>query len=143
MNDRRSGLSLLEMLVVLAIMGMMVSLIGARLVTSVESTRFSRTADAAIAGIKIMRVEAMLGGIAYQIREIEPNSSSGQRFNVQIRRFDLPDGWQHLGDVIEISETGFCSGGRVTLKGPSGRLATYQLDPPRCEGTRIVSAAAK
>ncbi len=143
MSDRRSGLSLLEMLVVLAILGMMVSLIGARLVTSVESTRFSRTADAAIAGIKIMRVEAMLAGMAYQIREIDANPSTEQRFNLQTRRFDLPDGWQHLGDVIRISETGFCSGGRVTLKGPSGRLATYQLDPPRCEGTRIANSVTK
>ncbi|PHR93592.1 MAG: hypothetical protein COA69_02845 [Robiginitomaculum sp.] len=131
--EAETGFSLLEMLIVLAIMGLMLSLVGARSITAIESTRFASTADAGIASIRLLRAEAMLNDMPLHVI----GSEAPIRHNGQVRALNLPQGWTVSGDNILISKTGICSGGQLTLQGPSNRRATYALTPPLCEPHRI------
>jgi prepilin-type N-terminal cleavage/methylation domain-containing protein len=135
---RQSGFSLLEMLVVLAILGVVTTMVSVRMVTSMEASSFARTANASIAHIKTLRAEALLDNtslflvagdtLPVDLRAYRPD---------QLRSFDVPDGWTVGGAGIHISKTGFCQGGRVTLQGPSGRKAEYDLRAPDCRATRL------
>lgn len=134
-TNPESGFSLLEMLIVLSIMGLMLSLVGARFMTSIESTRFARTADAGISSIKLLRAEAMLYNLP--LRVIGTGEDAHIIARKHQRRLDLPKGWTVTGDTLVISKTGICSGGKITLQGPSTRKAIYQLAPPLCEPRRV------
>lgn len=135
-----AGFSLLEMLIVLTIMGLMLSLIGARSVTAIESTRFARTADAGIGSIKRIRVEALLYNLPLQIIGTPPSLDAKDILpHRHLRSLDLPNGWLVYGDPILISKTGICGGGQLTLQGPSNRQASYILTPPLCEANRVAS----
>ena len=131
-----AGFSLLEMLIVLTIMGLMLSLVGTRFITTIESTRFSRTADAGISSIKLLRAEAMLGNFPLHVVSAGKQSELAKVPNHQIRRLNLPEGWSVNGDNIFISKTGVCGGGKVILQGPTKRRAAYRLDPPLCAPRR-------
>lgn len=131
--EAESGFSLLEMLIVLAIMGLMLSLVGVRSITAIESTRFASTADGGIASIRLLRAEAMLNDMPLYVI----GSGTLALHNGQIRALDLPQGWTVSGDNILISKTGICNGGQLTLQDPTNRRATYALSPPLCEPRRI------
>ena len=128
------GFSLLEMLIVLTIMALMLSLMGARSITAIESTRFAATANSGIGSIKLLRAEAMLNERAIKI--VNTDTHIDQWY---YRHLNLPEGWQVFGNPIHISKTGICQGGRITLQSPGNRRATYELKPRSCEPTRITT----
>lgn len=133
-----SGFSLLELLVVLAIMSVMLSLAGATMIKNIESTRFARTADAVMAEVLTIRADAVLTGAPRVI--VSQNRGTPQNTDINpahIRRLSLPNGWQILGDPVQISERGICGGGRLRVIAPSGRRAEYALSAPKCAATRI------
>jgi len=137
-TESETGFSLLEMLIVLTIMALMLSLIGSRSVTAIESTRFAQTADAGIGSLKLLRVEAMLDNRPLLI--LGSNIADAQTLpNGRIRQLSLPEGWVVSGDNILISKTGICSGGQITLQGPSNRRATYKMSPPLCNPVRVAT----
>lgn len=142
-TESEAGFSLLEMLIVLTIMSIMLTLIGVRSMTAIESTRFAQTADAGISSIKLLRVEAMLNNLPLSIvgtRLTDAQITGTLNLpNAQIRQLDLPEGWHVTGDTILISKTGICGGGQITLQGPSSRRASYNLQPPLCDPHRIPS----
>ncbi len=135
----QAGFSLLEMLIVLAIMGLVLSLVGVRMVSSIEASRFARTADGGIAKIRSIRAEALLDNRALLVMTGNISAPQRQRFKPDQRRtLELPAGWTVTGSPIAISKTGFCSGGRITLRGPSGRQAHYDLQAPACLPERSI-----
>jgi len=73
-----SGFSLLELLIVLAIMSVMLSIAGTRVISSIESARFARTVDAAIANIRLIRADAMLKLIFLDLNNHEINGGHCQ-----------------------------------------------------------------
>lgn len=136
--SREAGFSLLEIIVVLAIMGIMLSVVGARMVGAVESNRFIRTAEASIADVLLIRSDAMLSGAARSlVTESVTEDEVDARELQSLRRFDVPEGWIVEGDVIDISASGVCSGGYISMKNPEGRLAVFRLIAPKCEPERV------
>lgn len=135
-----SGFSLLEMLVVLAIMAVALSIVGASMMRSIDATRFDRSADAAIASLLTLRADAML---ASEARVIIPDNANSQIRNgfaqTTQRRLALPNGWRVEGDVIHISPSGICKGGAVRLYNGGGRFRDYALLPPKCAALRAVA----
>lgn len=119
-------------------MGIMLSLVSARFMGTIESTRFARTAEAGMADILLIRSDAML---MRQARTLVTSDSARaeaiERPAETLRQLSLPTGWQVRGRSIDISSTGFCSGGRLLLIDPKGRRAEYLLSPPRCEPKRL------
>lgn len=132
------GFSLLEIIVVLAIMGLMLSLVGARMINTIESNSFIRTADAAIADILLVRSDAMLNGesrafVTHSVLNTELDSRNLQ----SLRRFDVPEDWIVEGQTIDISPSGVCSGGYISIRNSQGRLVVYRLNPPKCNPIRV------
>lgn len=133
-----AGFSLLEIIVVLAIMALMLSLVGTRMVNAIESNSFIRTSEAAVADMLLVRADAMLSGeprsfITHSVSQSEMDARTLQ----SLRRFDVPDNWTVEGSVIDISASGICSGGYISIRNPQGRRAVYKLTPPKCESSRV------
>ena len=133
-----AGFSLLEIIVVLAIMALMLSLVGARMVSTVESNAFIRTSEAAIADILLVRSDAVMSGearafVTHSVSEAEMEARDLQ----SLRRFDVPEDWTVEGDVIDISPNGVCSGGYISMQNPQGRKAVFQLASPKCQPVRV------
>ncbi len=142
--DNAAGFSLLELVVVLAIMAIMMSLVGTRMVNTIESARFIRTAEAAVADILIVRADAMMSAEA---RAFVTHSTKGKDISARrletIRRFDVPEDWTVEGDIIDISASGVCSGGYISMRAASGRKAVFRLDAPKCEPHRVSISASE
>lgn len=136
-ND--AGFSLLELLVVLAIMSIVLSLAGVRMLNSLDGARFNRTADAAVADLLILRADAMLGGHALVLLTDTARVDNDIIPPDKQRRLALPQGWRVEGDAITVSATGVCGGGRLRLVGPTGRRIDYVLTPPKCTATRLIA----
>ncbi len=132
-----SGFSLLEMLIVLAILGILLSLVSVRLVNSLESARFVKTSENAISDIRLIRLRAML-----DMKDVEIHSSSKINRplpieqNKVIKFLDVPKDWNVAGDILYISKAGTCSGGTMTISDNNGRRAIYYMSPPKCNAER-------
>lgn len=133
-TDSDYGFSLLEILVVLAIMGTMLSIVSVRMVQTMQSAYFSKTADAAIADIVSLRADAML---SRDTRILITDSTRIQEFpehmRNKIRRLDIPDDWRASGEPIHISGAGTCFGGAILIENAEGRRAIFDLQPPKCQ----------
>lgn len=130
-----AGFSLLEILIVLAIMGVMMTLIAPRMVSSIESARFSRTVNLAAQQVSQLRAQAVL-----EKRPIIFAPSGGEIININaltITDLELPEGWQMSGDMIAISATGLCEGGRVSFTSQNGQSAIFKYEAPHCRAERI------
>jgi len=126
----------MEILVVLAIMGVILSVVSVRLVGTIDSAYFNRTADAVMADILLLRAEALLQGESRIL--ITDNSrveTLSQTQKKRLRRFNLPQGWGVEGEPITISHTGSCF-----IANDEGRRAIYSLSPPKCEAARSIQA---
>ena len=129
--DGESGFSLLEILVVLAIIGVLLSVGGTFIIGSVESVRFSQTADESVSDILAHRNEAFLRGKTHYI--INHQNFIEEQDSAEIVNWKTPDGWKVSGDVIRITDQGLCVvGGRVKIEDLSGRMATYEIQTPTC-----------
>ena len=137
-NRADAGFSLLEVIVVMAIMAIMMSLVGTRIVNTIESNRFIRTAEAAIADVLIVRADAMLNGEARRMITLSADPDLLEENGAaNIRRFDVPANWRVEGDIIEISPSGVCNGGFISMSAPDGRKIVFSLSPPKCEPARV------
>ena len=129
--DGESGFSLLEILVVLAIIGVLLSVGGTFIIGSVESVRFSQTADESVSDILAHRNEAFLRGKTHYI--INHQNFIEERDSAKIVYWNTPVGWKVTGDVIRITDQGLCIvGGRVNIEDLNGRMAIYDIQTPTC-----------
>jgi len=135
-----SGFSLLEILIVLAIMGVMLSIAGTRMMSSIESARFARTVDAAIANIRLIRADAMLKAETRII--LTSNISKSEQPRNQWRSLSVPEGWTVIGSPLHIAANGICLGGEVRIISSDGRFADYEILAPKCETRRLVNRAS-
>lgn len=128
-----TGFSLLELIVVLAIMSILLSLVSVRLFQSIEQANFVKSSRTAISSLQSVRARASLDRNSYLI--VTDNSQIRERPGYdedQIRYFDLPDGIAVYGEPIEILGSGFCKGGRLRFESESGQAVTFDLEAPDC-----------
>lgn len=132
------GFSILELLIVLAIMALMLSVVGGRMIDNIEGAHFVRTAEAAVADVLIIRADAVMSA---QPRTLVTDGASPadieNRLQSTLRRYDVPADWNVGGDLIEISAGGVCSGGVISLTNPQGRRIVFRLEAPRCQPERL------
>jgi len=123
------GFTLLELLVVLAIMGVMVSIV---------VTGFERMYLGLQSRLQRDQVLSEVAGLGYRAYIL------GQSFSLDGAQFDqpladgqpllsLPEGWEvKTKKPILYLFNGYCSGGRLEIISPSGAKDIVSLEPPRC-----------
>lgn len=119
----RSGYSLLEVLLAVALIALAGAMVAPSMMAGLER-REARLAEAALqAGLTALRYEAVLSAAPLTI---DPEDLPS--------RFDgLPDGWQVSADMpLRLSASGFCEEANVVLTGRGGRATAWHIGPPRC-----------
>ena len=85
-----------------------------------------------------MLVDAVMNGEARAFVTHSATKSEMEARDLQsLRRFDVPENWTVEGDIIDISPSGVCSGGYISIQNPQGRMAVFQLTPPKCQAVRV------
>ena len=134
---RKDGFSLLEIIVVLAIMGLMLSIISVDLGRSIDAARFVKTAEAAVGDVKLLRVDALMyQEIRVMVTDDTPAASLRNFSQSQVKRYSVPKDWVVNGQMIKILSSGACLGGQVIFNNPQGRKIEFTLSPPKCEAVR-------
>lgn len=125
-----AGFTLLEMLVVLAIMGLLLALAFPALATAYDRARFAFGRDTVERELDMLPLRAY--GESRRIVLDYPNGQAPQETTPETVMLNLPEGWRARTEApIVFTETGVCLGGDVSLA--LGReIFTYRLNPPRC-----------
>lgn len=139
MSAHDSGFSLLEILVVLAIMGLLLSVTSARMFSMLDSTRFIRETELALSALKAHRAEALLGKHPLLVLTDTPDPDTVENIKAEnIKRFIINESWSVEGASVFITSGGVCTGGPVTFKDDNGREISYTLTPPGCQPERVI-----
>ena len=123
-----AGYTLLELMVVLAIMGIIMGLATPRLVKMYDAKQFSLEKD----DIKFQL--GKLASIAYATSttiNLKQAVTPGEQ-----QLISLPDNWSISDSAEKISYSiyGFCNGGIIQLR-KEDREITFELSPPFCQPT--------
>ena len=123
-----SGFTLIEILVVLAIMGMLTSIALPRLTSayaSVERSAQRRAIQDQIEG---------LGYLAYASGKpivLEASNLAGTQ--TKDYPLQIPNGWLiNLPKPMRYSSRGICAGGKLSLVAPDGSTEEFRLNAPLC-----------
>lgn len=126
--DQGEGFSLLEILVVLAIMALLAAVSAPPLARLLDSAEFRSRTDGAARDISQIRVAAFLQGRPFVFAPDAPEAAP-----VDSIREMAAQGWLFRGDPIAASTAGVCSGGEITMVAPNGRAATFVFTAPDCD----------
>lgn len=123
-----SGFTLIEIIVVMAIVGLLTGIAIPRLTTlyaSVENASQRRAIQDQIEG---------LGYLAYASgKSIVLESSSESGGQTKDYPLQLPIGWRiELPKPVHYSAQGFCGGGRLIINDPDGGRVAFRLASPLC-----------
>ena len=133
-NSSERGFSLLELIVVLAIMSLLLSLVSVNLLRSVERAQFIRSKGIALSGIQSLRAQSSLNRAPAIIVTADTLPSDLSPFPAEQRRyFNIPSDITVHGDPIIIGESGFCQGGLLRFVSEKGWESTVTLAPPNCK----------
>lgn len=126
-----SGFTLFELLLVLAILGLTLTLTVPMLTGRIETARLVQAAEDVAGQIRSAPLQAQLRGQPLGFRPLADRPDMG------VLALRVDDGWQvDLGASPTVSALGICSPGRVTVRSPSGRARTILVEAPFC-ATRI------
>jgi prepilin-type N-terminal cleavage/methylation domain-containing protein len=127
-NNTNKGYTLLELMVVLAIIGLMISIATPRLITMYNATQFSLEKDDIAFQLSLLPTKVYLKGKNLSLKEIMEERSGAF--------LSLPPDWQVLNPdsiaSIKYSQFGFCNGGELQLA-RNERPFILQLTPPLCK----------
>ncbi len=149
------GMTLLEVLVVLTIIGLVTAVSAPPLARSLESVRFRVDSDRALRAVQALRIEALVEGRklsvsgrlpfvadrsgAPPIRAVDFGLSDETGAPPRVRQGvdqlggeKWPENWSVTGDDIIFLPTGVCLGGTIELRGPNGRSRFAALKAPDC-----------
>lgn len=127
------GFSLLEMLVVLAIAGVIIAVTAPPLSNYLAAASFASEANDLGRRVAELRASALL-----QQRRIEfPAIDETGRADYGALASPPPDGWRIEGGPIIFLPSGACSGGLLTVIEPGGRAASFRFEAPRCRYERV------
>ncbi|MBK5910377.1 hypothetical protein CCR85_02585 [Rhodothalassium salexigens] len=133
----QAGFTLFEVMLVIAIVGVMLALTVPRLNARIEAARMTEAAERVAGRIRAAPLRAQLLG---QPLTFDPGQAGAGLVLVP-----LDDGlagwtWAYRG-ALSVSALGLCEPGAVTLRGPAGRARTIRVSPPFC-ATEIVPGGA-
>ncbi len=122
----RPGYSLLEIVVVVAIIGVAAGVAAPSLIRTIERNE----AHAAIRAVDRVIAEARVEAFAMA------TPVSAAEFSRRIGTA-LPEGWFYeLNGAPRFDESGWCPGGRLVVRSPRDRLWGFELEPGDCRPRR-------
>ncbi len=121
---RQRGFTLLELLIVLALVAMMAALVAPRLQGTYEAVARSGERAEVRRQLESLPLRARDAGRGFELPAEDPA--------VFARELQLPEGWrlQALAP-LRVEANGICHGGRVAVQGP-GITETWTLSMPDC-----------
>jgi prepilin-type N-terminal cleavage/methylation domain-containing protein len=123
------GFTLLELLVVMAIVGLMAALVAPNLQQMVGSVDRSTRRDGLIADIAGLSYRAYALGESFELSD----AGMGKLLQDGNPVLVVPNGWKvSLVKPIQFGFNGLCSGGRLTLRSPDGVVEAMALRAPDC-----------
>lgn len=136
-STKAAGFTLLEILVVLAIAGLLVSVTLPQMSGMAERVRIANERQAIVAEIENLGYRAYASGKTFVIHAAGPASAPG----MPAMPLDLPEGWRlRTSKPISYGVNGVCSGGSIELVGPDRHVERYQLKPPQCRAMPVADS---
>lgn len=121
----QSGFTLLEMLVVLAIAGMLAGVTLPNLAKMAERAHLSTQRQSILSGIENLGYRAYSNGKPYSLTALDSTSDTPP--------FVIPEGWRLKAErPITFAVNGVCSGGVIVLSGPDQASEQLLLKAPLC-----------
>ncbi len=130
----RNGFSLLELLVVLALVSLVAALALPNLVGLYDSATRATERDSILDQFAGIGREAMLKGHGYAVYSTaDPQPSDVPNAGVHAYPLLVPEGWQvELDRPLRVRPNGVCLGATVTLSHPDSAPVEVALEPPYC-----------
>ena len=138
LNHPRAGFTLLELLVVLAILGLATAIALPNLQRLYASAIQASERDYVLDQVAALGREAMLHGRAYVVfgNAPPPDPAETTRYaDYEPYVVDVPDGWRlALDRPLVVLANGVCLGGALTLSHAEAEAATVRVElaPPYC-----------
>ena len=124
------GFTLLEVVVVLALLSMLVALAAPELQRAYQSVLARGERDSLIGQLASLSLRAQALGVAFELSD----DSLRRRLPDGQPLVAVPPGWRvNVEPPIRFNFVGICSGGRVRLYSPSGEQTVVDLEAPACE----------
>jgi prepilin-type N-terminal cleavage/methylation domain-containing protein len=128
-RPRTPGFTLLELLVVLAVVSLLLSLVAPNLVRLVGSVERATRRDAVVADLANLSYRAHALGQSFELA----SGSLGRVLADGNPVLALPAGWQaEVLAPVRFAFTGWCSGGTVLLRSPDRTVERVELRAPDC-----------
>lgn len=123
-----AGFTLFELLVVLAIIGLMIGLVAPAFIGRIESAELIRAAEKIATEIRQAPLRARLRGKALTFN---PQTAAN---DVTLVPLELEAGWTlRFEGGLFVSPLGICSSGRIIMTSPSGHSRAVEVAAPLCE----------
>lgn len=134
-SAHNEGFSLIEMMAVLAVLGLVIGVSVANLRPQVEAMRFRATSGDILNAVLSYRVAAITRRERVVFDAVD-GGEEGVQFGAPPFDMDLPAGWRVDGGPLIFLASGACLGGDIAIIGKTGREARYSLSPPECKPVR-------
>lgn len=144
------GFTLLEILLVVAFVGLMVGIVGPRLSTLYDRLMFSYRETDVLRQVNDLGVTALTRRADLRLSTQPPAPAPATTQSNRPRppppqqaedvKLGLPSGWQIIAEPpIEYRLDGFCKGGRIAIVA-GGRRSDWRLDSPHCFAKPVTAA---
>ncbi len=125
---RQHGVSLLEILVVLAIIATLVAVTAPSLDRYLDALAFNGKTQTIARDIARMRITAL---VERRMLFFPQTDERGAPVYEGLSE-PLPEGWAIEGQPIVFLESGACSGGELTVTAPGDRTVVLKFNAPHC-----------
>lgn len=125
---RQRGVSLIEILVVLAIIGALVAVTAPSLDRYLDSLTFNTKTQSIARDIARLRIKALVERRTLFFPQADERGAAAYDGLSE----PLPEGWAIEGDPVIFFESGACTGGALSVTAPGERSVLLNFSAPHC-----------